>query len=350
MTVMAEIAEIQYFTCDLKLSPRSNPASTAFPAKLAYWTFGSPSNPAILMPTCYGGKLATTLPFLYDEAAANQTSTPPIFPPSKYFIIVCGLLGGSESSSPSNTSAPHHGTKFPHTTYEDNIRLQHALCTQKLGLQRLHAYIGFSMGGQQAYHMASLFPDFAAHVVVLAGSARTSWHNWCFLEGPKNALTSSVDFHDGEYTEPPKRGIQAFGRAYSAWALSPAWFRERCWETLGYKSLEEYLQNGWDKMGFDANDLLCKLRTWQQGNIAVYHEEDKGDLAKALGRIQAKVLLMPSRTDAYFPPEDNEEELKHLRNGKLSVIPSIWGHIAGGGGGTKADNEFIKQQIAEFLA
>ena len=347
---MSDTPETQYFDHDLQLSPQSKPALVTFPAKLAYWTFGSPSNPAILLPTCYGGKLATTLPFLYDSTAANQTSTPPIFPPSKYFVIVCGLLGGSESSSPSNTPAPHHGTNFPHTSYEDNIRLQHALCTQKLGISKLHAYIGFSMGGQQAYHVASLFPDFVSHVVVLAGSARTSWHNWCFLEGPKAALVESVDFHDGEYTEPAKRGVRAFGRAYSAWALSQEWFRQHCWERMGFKSVEDFLKAYWDDMGLDANDLLCLLRTWQQGDISVYHDEDKGDLVKALGRIKAKVLLMPSRTDTYFPPEDNVEELKYLKEGKLRVIESIWGHMAGGGGGTLEDNEFVKQQIADFLA
>ncbi|KAF2239197.1 homoserine acetyltransferase [Viridothelium virens] len=345
---MAEPQETKYFHHDLKLSAKSHPPSTTFAAKLAYWTFGDPSNPAILLPTCYGGTLATTLPFLYNPSAATPTSSPPIFPTTKYFIIVVGLLGGSESSSPSNTS-PHHGTNFPHTTYEDNIRLQHALCTQHLGVTHLHAYIGFSMGGQQAYHMSALFPDFATHAVCLAGSARTSWHNWCFLEGPKAALTSAADFRDGEYEAPAKKGVRAFGRVYSAWALSQAWFRERCWEQVGFGSLEEYLRDRWDDFQFDANDLLCMLWTWQNGDIGVYHEEDGGDLGKALGRIKARMLLLPSRTDAYFPPEDNEEEVKHLKDGKFVVIPSIWGHLAGGGGGTKEDNEFIKQQIAQFL-
>jgi homoserine O-acetyltransferase len=58
---------------------------------------------------------------------------------------------------------------------------------------------------------------------------------------------------------------------------------------------------------------------------------------------------MPSRSDFYFPPEDSEEEVKHLKNGDLKVIESIWGHIAGGGGGTKDDNEFIKIQVQRFL-
>lgn len=205
------------------------------------------------------------------------------------------------------------------------------------------------MGGQQAYHMAALYPDFALRVVVLASSARTSWHNWSFLEGPKAALINSVDFHDGKYETPAIRGTKAFGRVYSTWALSQAWFRERCWETLGFRDLESYLQADWEWEA-DAHDLLCQLHTWQKGDISQFGPEDeKGNLPKALARIKAKVLVMPSRTDMYFPPEDSEEEVKHLKNGELKVIESIWGHMAGGGGGTKADEKFIQTEIRRFL-
>jgi homoserine O-acetyltransferase len=55
------------------------------------------------------------------------------------------------------------------------------------------------MGGQQAYQIATLYPDFVQRVVVLASSARTSWHNRSLSEGPKAALVNSVDFHDGQY-------------------------------------------------------------------------------------------------------------------------------------------------------
>ena len=141
--------ETKHFEREIMLSAQSEPASTKFPAKLAYWTFGEKSNSAVLLPTCYGGLLETTTPFLYSTGHTSD----PIMPPSKFFIIVTGLLGGGESSSPSNTPAPWNGPKFPHTTYEDNIRLQYALC-KSLGVEKLFAYIGFSMGGQQAYHVS----------------------------------------------------------------------------------------------------------------------------------------------------------------------------------------------------
>lgn len=333
--------EIQYFEHTLKLSQQSEPSGLEFPAKLAYWTFGNSKNPAVLLPTCFGGTLATTTPNLYEGSDAPIST-------SKYFVIVTGLLGGSESSSPSNQPEPYNGPNFPHVTYEDNVRLQKALCDH-LGVDRLAAYIGFSMGGQQAYHMATLFPDFVDRICVLAGSAKTSWHNWSFLEGPKAALVNSVDFQDGHYKQPVTKGTRAFSRVYSTWALCQEWYREKSWETLGFKSLEEYLQAYWNGKG-DANDLLCLTWTWQHGDIGLYYPEDKGDLPKTLARIKANCAIMPSRTDQYFRWEDSEEEVKHLKNAKLRVIESNWGHIAGGFGGPKEDKKFIEQEVAKLLS
>jgi homoserine acetyltransferase len=337
--------ETKYFERTIKLSPQSEPAGTEFPAKLAYWTFGNVSNAAVLLPTCYGGSLETTTPFLYSDSHTAE----PILPPSKYFIIVTGLLGGGESSSPSNTPAPWNGPNFPHTTYEDNVRLQYALC-ESLGVKRLFAYIGFSMGGQQAYHMSTIYPDFVENMACLAGSAKTSWHNWCFLEGPKHALIAAVDFEGGHYKQPAKQGVKAFFRVYSTWALSQEWFRQRCWEEVGFKTLQEYLEANWSGgAGADANDLLALLWTWQHGDITLYYPEDDGDLAKTLGRIKAKCLIFPARTDQYFPPEDNEEEVKHLKQGVFKCIETPYGHIAGGGSGRTADTECIIREVKQFL-
>lgn len=272
----------------------------------------------------------------------------PILPVDNYFIIVTALLGGGESSSPSNAPEPFSGADFPKLTYEDQIRLQYGLC-QHLGIKELFAYIGFSMGGQQAYHMVSLYPDFVKNMICIAGSAKTSAHNWSFLEGPRYALITAKDFNDGRYTTPAKKGTLAFHRVYSTWALSQAWFRERCWEQLGFKTLQDYLDAYWNGDG-DANNLLALLWTWQQGDISTYHAEDDGDLSKALQRVKARCLIMPCRTDQYFPPEDNEFEVKYLKHGKLSAVETIWGHIAGGGNGTKEDTEFMKREIANFLA
>ena len=157
-----------------------------------------------------------------------------------------------------------------------------------------------------------------------------------------------MDFQDGHYTTQANKGLKAFARVYSTWALSKSFFRERCWEEVGFKSLEEFLDAYWSGSG-DANDRLALLWTWQKGDITLYYPEDNGDLAKTLGRIKARCLIMPSRTDEYFPPEDNEEEVKHLPNGEFRCIETVWGHIAGGGNGRKQDTEYIIQEIKSFL-
>ncbi|EKG14593.1 Alpha/beta hydrolase fold-1 [Macrophomina phaseolina MS6] len=337
-------AQTKYFTQEPHSNTNASDPSTTTSLTLAYRTYGKPDNPAVFIPTCYSGKLDTTLPWLYLKDANNGAD--PIL--KDYFVIVCGLLGGSESSSPSNTPATLRGRHFPAVTYEDNVRLQHALC-QALGISKLALYVGFSMGGQQAYHMATLFPDFVSRIAVLCSSARTSFHNWSFLEGPKAALVNSVDFFDGAYTEPPVRGLRAFARVYSTWALSQAWYRQKEWEKLGFASLEDYLRVNWEEriLAWDAHDLLALLQTWQRGDISLFDAE--GDLAKTLAGIKAKVLLMPCRTDMYFPPEDSEEEVKHLKHGDLKIIDSVWGHLAGGGGGTKKDNEYISSHVQRLL-
>jgi pimeloyl-ACP methyl ester carboxylesterase len=156
--------ETQYFDYDLKLSPLSQPAGASFPARLAYCTYGDPTHPAVLQPTCYGGKLATTSPFLYNKASCQNPESVPPFPSDKYYVIIVGLLGGAESSSPSvPPSDKYKGADFPKVTYEDNMHLQKALC-DKLGVKKLFLYTGFSMGGQQTYHMSVLYPDFVERV------------------------------------------------------------------------------------------------------------------------------------------------------------------------------------------
>jgi homoserine acetyltransferase len=332
--------ETKFFQQTITLSLQSSPSGLKFPAKLAYWTIGSSSNPAILLPTCFGGLLSDTLPFLYSGNNA-------ILPPSKYFMIITALLGGGESSSPSNTPEPYHGPNFPRITYEDNVRLQYALC-QSLGVEKLFAYIGFSMGGQQAYYMTALFPEFVENMVCLAGSARTSTHNWCVLEGLKYSLTHSSDFEDGLYTEQASKGLKAFDSVYCPWALSQEFFRQKEWEQLGFETLDEYLDKHWSGSG-DANDLLCLLWMWQNGDITLLYPEDEDDLKITLRRIKAKCLVMPSRTDRFFPAEDSEEEVKYLERGEVRVIESVYGHLAGGGFGTEEDSKFISGEIGRFL-
>ncbi|KAF8623122.1 hypothetical protein AX17_007556 [Amanita inopinata Kibby_2008] len=314
----------------------------------AYKTFGNPKNPCIIFPTCFGGKLNGKLllgqgHFIGEGKALD---------PSKYFIVTFALFGNGESSSPSNTPEPYNGPYFPAVSYEDNIRAQYAVLTKELGIQKLRMVVGFSMGGQQTYHWAIMYPDFVEKYVAICGSVRTSVHNQCFLEGPKAALRASKDFENGHYKSVPQHGLRAFGRAYSAWAYGQTWFREGGHLYNGlYPDLNTFLHENWEVpflKVWDANDLLALVDTWQSGDATKV--VGNGDLGACLGAIKAKGLIMPCNTDLYFPPEDSEIEMKYLGDkAKLVMIDSAWGHLAGGNSNER-DVQFMQEQIKQFLA
>ncbi|KAF8159858.1 homoserine O-acetyltransferase [Crassisporium funariophilum] len=307
----------------------------------AYRTYGDKANPCVVFPTCYGGKLDSQLYMVGEDKVLD---------PKKYFVVTFALFSNGESSSPSNTPSPYNGPYFPAVSYEDNIRAQYAVL-QELGIDKVLMVIGFSMGGQQAYYWPVMYPEYVEKYVSLCGSARTSPHNKCFLEGPKAALVASKDFDNGHYRESPKQGIRAFARVYCAWAYGQTWFREHKYKFDGqFPDLASFMRERWEGRfieSWDANDLITLLHTWQAGDISLIR--DKGDLQSCLSKIKAKGLIMPSKTDLYFPPEDSMDEMVSLRNSaRLVVIDTVWGHTAGGGSNMSDDN-FIQAEVRKFL-
>ncbi|EMD37642.1 hypothetical protein CERSUDRAFT_94644 [Gelatoporia subvermispora B] len=309
----------------------------------AYRTYGNPQNPCIVFPTCYGGRL---------DSQDYAVGTDKALDPSKYFIVTFALFSNGESSSPSNTPPPYNGPYFPAVSYEDNIRAQYAVLTKELGVKKVYCVMGFSMGAQQAYYWPVVYPEFVERFIPICGSARTSPHNKCFLEGPKAALVASKDFNGGHYTSQPQVGIRAFGRVYSAWAYGQTWFRNHSYLQDGeHSSLDDFIRARWEGgfLTWDANDLLTLLHTWQTGDVSIVSGVNGyGSLADSLSAIQAKGLIMPCKTDLYFPPEDSEIEVSHLKNSKLVVIDSVWGHLAGGGANPE-DTAFVTTQVRKFL-
>jgi len=69
-----------------------------------------------------------------------------------------------------------------------------------------------------------------------------------------------------------------------------------------------------------------------------------------LQAIRARVLLMPSRTDLYFPVADNAAEIAHMAHAELRPIPTIWGHRAGAPQSDAADLAFVRSAVRDWLA
>jgi len=316
---------------------------TLRPATLAYKTYGqlnAARDNVIVMPTFYGGQHA--------ENEALMAAWPSL-DPKQYFIVVPSMFGNGLSSSPSNTPPPFDRALFPRVTLYDNVVCQHRLVTEHLGIQRVKLVVGFSMGAQQAFQWAALYPDLVEAIAPICGSARTSPHNYLFLEGVKAALVADATFAEGWYQSPPVRGLRAFSRVYMGWAFSQDFFREEAYRHMGFASLEDSIRflEGYFRAR-DANDLLAMLSTWQHADISA-NEMYNGDFAAALGAIKARAIVMPGETDLYFRVRDNELEVAQMPHAELRPIPSIWGHAAGFGV-NPADNAFIDAALQELLA
>ena len=314
-------------------------------AKLAFKTFGqlnAAKDNVIVYPTFYGGQHYQNEAIIVEGRALD---------PSKYFIIIPNMLGNGLSSSPSNTPPPYDKSSFPGVTSYDNIIAQHRLVTERFGIEKIALVTGFSMGAQQTFHWGALFPDMVERIMPICGSAKTSHHNFVFLEGVKAAIITDAAWMEGWYDKQPTKGLRAMGRVYAGWAVSQAFYREEVYLDIGYSSLEDYLVEFWEgrRVEGDANDFLAMLWTWQNGDISANPLYD-GDFHKALGAIKAKAIVMPCRTDLYFPPEDNANEVSHMPNAEFRPIESIWGHLAGGPGWNPPDAKFVDDALRELLA
>ena len=317
---------------------------TLFSAKLAYKTYGalnSDKNNVILLPTFYTGTHKRNEGFFGANRAIN---------PEKHFIISINLFGNGLSTSPSNADKKQRGSKFPIITLWDNIKCQHELLTKNFDIEKIALVTGWSMAGCQSYQWAAQYPDMVEAILPFCASAKTSEHNFVFLEGVKAALCADPIWNNGDYSSPPIEGLKAFGRVYAGWAFSQSFFREKKYKELGFKNVEELLID-WENdhvNNWDANNLLTKLLTWQQNDIStgpIYNN----NFTEALNRIEAKAILMPCSHDLYFPPEDNEFEVKHMQNAELRKFDSIWGHCVANPGNDKNFEVALDNAINDLL-
>lgn len=271
-----------------------------------------------------------------------------ILDPTRWFIVIPDMFANGLSSSPSNTESwPDLVTSW------DNVHAQSRLLREVWGIERLHAVYGWSMGAQQAYHWAALFPRAVERAIVNCGSARTATHNRVFLKGLMAILEAAPEhFGGGQFSAEPAATLKAFGRIYAGWGLSQDFYRAGLHETaLGAPDLDTFLRTDWEERFARrrAADLYAQLRTWEAGDIA-RDPRYGGDLVQALKAIEARVLLLPGETDLYFRVADNAAELPHLRRAALRPIPSIWGHRAGNPSANPQDAAFLRQAVRDWLA
>ncbi|MBV9862606.1 MAG: alpha/beta fold hydrolase [Alphaproteobacteria bacterium] len=268
-----------------------------------------------------------------------------VLDPERWFVIIPDMFGNGLSSSPSNCA------DYPDlVTAWDNVQAQRRLLAEQFGVTRLACVYGWSMGAQQAYHWAAVFPDAVERIVVTCGSARTATHNRVFLTGLMATLEAAPEHvGGGHFSAEPKAALRAFGDIYAGWGLSQDFYRAGL-HLAAAPDLPTFLRTDWEERFARrrAADLYAQLRTWYAGDISS-DPRYGGDLPAALRAIRARVLLMPGETDLYFRVADNEAELPYLGDAELRPIPSIWGHRAGNPVHNPADAAYIKEAVRAWL-
>jgi len=311
-------------------------------ARLSFVTHGqlnAAKDNLILLPSFYLGDHHG-----YDFLIGDQNA----LDPANYFLVAVDMFQNGLSSSPSNTPPPFDGPDFPTIVIRDNVNAMYRLLTEQFGVESIVSVIGFSMGAQQAFQWAVSYPEFMNSVVGYCGSAVEYPHGKIRLEGFKSAIQADAAYNNGNYTQPPGVGLNAGGTHWAGWGLSQEWFRQGLFTEMGLNSAEELIavyQQAFS--AWDANDLIALATTWQNNNVG-NTPGFGGNYELALGSIETEVLYMPCETDMYFHIDALEQEARYIPGVQYTVIPSLWGHAAGGGGSVE-DAAFIRRTITEFL-
>ena len=234
----------------------------------------------------------------------------------RYFVICANVIGSCMGSTGPASLAPDGepwGMRFPVITIRDMVR-GHVALLDALGIGRLHAAVGGSMGGMQALSLAANFPDRANAVLVLASTARHSAQNIAFHEVGRQAIMADPEWRDGDYYghgKGPEKGLSVARMAAHITYLSEAGLtakfgrrlQDRSEKTFGFDAdfqIESYLRYQGLAFSdrFDANSYLYITRAMDYFDLA---EEHGGLLAQAFAGSQARFCLVSFDTDWLYP-------------------------------------------------
>src|SRR6266566_2365577 len=191
--------------------------ATLAPVDVAYETYGelnaAKSNAVLALHAFSGDAHAAGVshegkPGWWD----NMIGPGKAFDTDKYFILCANVLGGCRGTTGPSSIDPATGCpyalKFPVITTRDMVRLQKMLIDH-LGISRLLAVTGGSMGGMQALEWAVSYPDAVAAAIPIATTARHSAQQIAFNEVGRQAIIADPEWNEGNYYngKPPARGL-----------------------------------------------------------------------------------------------------------------------------------------------
>src|SRR5262249_54097195 len=142
-----------------------------------------------------------------------------LFATDRQFIITLAPLGRGESSSP----AEGMGQDFPRYTIRDMMEAQQALVTKRLGITRLRALVGLSMGSFVALEWGIHHPESVASLILLAPSPKADAGFQLTIDLISGTIALDPEWQGGAYSRNPVEGLRHAGRLFYPWAVTPAY-------------------------------------------------------------------------------------------------------------------------------
>jgi homoserine O-acetyltransferase len=270
------------------------------------------------------------------------------FDTDRFFVVSTNLLGGCRGTTgPSSTNPATgraYGSDFPVITVADMVRAERAFLDE-LGIARLAAIAGGSLGGMQALEWAIRYPDQVDAIVVIASTHALQPQGLAWNAIARNAITADPDWHGGHYYatgRAPNAGMGVARMVGHITYLSARSLGEKFGRRLQFAGdlrytltepefeVENYLRHQADTFvrRFDANTYLYTSRALTYFDLA--RQYGNGRLADALRSVRARTLLIAFSSDWLYPPSGSEELATALRalgrDVEFHVIEAPYGH------------------------
>ena len=293
---------------------------------------------AILMVTAISGN-HHRLDFLIGPGRALDTN--------KYFIVATDAIGNGLTTSPSNSQAQPR-MQFPRFLIRDMVESQHKLMLH-LGIQRVVAVVGPSLGGMQALQWGVSRPDFMDSLVALVPLAKTPAWSVVVMDASRKAIMLDPAWNGGNYTSPPVNGIRLWRDILGFLAArSPEMYRDQFPNQLDVLPWLKTAEDAAIPL-FDANDWIYQTWAYDRHDVGTTPGMN-GDYVKALRSIKAKTLILTGTKDLLNPEWEPQDAARYIRDVRILTISpgTVTGHAAAGGA-FPADVDFLNAAVGDFL-
>ena len=252
------------------------------------------------------------------------------FDTNKYFVIQPDTLGVASTDPNATTSPTRSGLNmaFPRFNIRDMVKAEHRMLTECLGIKRLVAVAGSSMGGIETMQWAVSFPDFMAVAIPQTPMARANRQGNFIWESVRQAIMLDPKWQNGNYPndDPPRAGIGVGLQIQTVVGWSAAGFEE------GFATREQVHAFHAESAKTVGNNV--QARDWIYRSWAIQSHDIgqtpgfKGDFAAAARSIKARVLMFPNCQDQLHPPREGGvlEAMQYIPVAKLVNYDDIGGH------------------------